>query len=247
VFLTRGASLRIEDLTFDLNNPNNGSMTLKIGYDVYPLWLTIAAEQAQKAETFAAELDKLFDGSGTDLVTELLEKETSASMAAIVASAAAVDAFYGSTLSRGKEIQARDSKSRRTRGRHKIITSTLQQRYKINASIMTEFTNTLQKLFEFRHMALHAHGTPEEALLHPRLNVGLSKKHVIFRAENAINSVRFVLNAIGSLVGMPKQKYKDLTEHCEYARTWVYPILDEWEKTQPDLSVKRVTSPDIPV
>jgi hypothetical protein len=242
VFLTRGASLRIEDLTFNLSDPNKSSMTLKIGYDVYPLWLTVAAEQAQKAQSFATDLDKIFDGSGADPVTELLEKETSASMAAIVASAAAIDAFYGSTLSRTKEVGASISKTKRARGRHKIITATLQQRYKINADIMTDFNSTLQTLFQFRHTALHAHGTPEEALLHPRLNVGLSKKHVMFRAENAVNSVRFSLNVIGSLVGMPKKKYSALTEHCVHARSWIYPILDEWEKEQPELNVKRVTS-----
>lgn len=240
VFLTRGASLRIEDLTFDLNDPSNGSMTLKIGYDVYPLWLTIAVEQAQKAEAFATELDKVFDGTGSDPVTELLEKETSASMAAIVAAAAAIDAFYGSTLSRTKDVSTPTSRAKRARGRHKIITATLQQRYKINAKVMTDFNSTLQKLFEFRHTALHAHGRPEEAILHPRLNVGLSKKHVMFRAENALNSVRFALSVIGSLVGMPKKKYAELSEHCVHARTWIYPILDEWEKEQPELSVKRL-------
>lgn len=241
VFLTRGASLTIENLRIDLNDPQTSSMTLKVGYDVYPLWLSMASKQALEAVEIAAELDRLFDGKGSDAVTKLLENETAASMAAIVSAAAAIDAFYGSTLTRTKDQLVGVKKAKRSRGRHKVIAATLQQRYKIRSTVMSEFVSTLKLLFEIRHAALHAHGEAEEALMHPRFQLALSKKHVMFRADNAANAVRFALSVIGSLIGQPKARYPKLVEHCQFAREWVYPILDEWEQTQPTLSVKRIT------
>lgn len=238
VFITRGSSLRIPSFTIDLDNMEATNVTPEIGLDVYPLWLRSAITQARQAQAAATELDVIWDGSGKDPQGDVLERELCASMSALVSSAAALDAFYGSVIDRCP-APTTAQQPRRKRARERIILSTFQQRFALKSQTVAEMRQPLKDVFRFRHIALHAHGRPELPVEHPRLNVGMSRKHVIFRAENATSAAAFALTVISHLATRPNARYPVLRKHCGYARDWLDPLVTDWETDHPPLGLPR--------
>lgn len=201
-----------------------------MGFDVYPLWLQSAITQARLSETAAEELDSVWDGHGDDSTARAVEREMVAAMGCIVACAAAIDAFYGSIRDRCHNKGAQVAHSQRKgRARERIILATFQQRFALPNEVLPGIMQPLKDVFAFRHMALHAHGRPEEPVLHPRLHVGMSRKHVIFRAENATVATSFALTVLAWLTTRPHQRYPELRRHCGYAREWLQPLVNDWE------------------
>jgi len=240
IFLTRGSTLRIPSFTIDLDNIEATTITAEVGFDVYPLWLRSAILQARQAKEVADELDRAWDGSGGDFHAELLEREIVSSMSAIVSASAALDSFYGSVVDRcPRSLQSGSGKRQRRRARERIIISTFQQRFALRNETVEQLRQPLKDLFTFRHIALHAHGRPEITIEHPRLGVGMSRKHVIFRAENAVAATSFALMAIAFLSTRPHHRYPALREHCGYAREWLDPLITDWERDHPTLGLTR--------
>ena len=235
IYMTRGSSLKIPSFSIDLDNIENTSITAEIGLDVYPLWLRSAITQARQAQAAASELDCIWDGTGDDAQSDLLEQEICASMSALVSSAAALDAFYGSIIDRCPSNFP--GVKRRPRARERIILSTFQQRFALNDKMIRELKQPLKDIFRFRHTALHAHGRPEPAVEHPRLNVGMSQKHVVFRAENAASATAFAITVISYLSTRPHERYPALCEHCRFAREWLTPLVTDWEMDHSSLGL----------
>lgn len=243
IYLTRGCSIHIPSFTIDLTTGDSSDVTLNVGFDVYPLWLRTAITQARAAEQAAADLGQHWTGDGNEREGDLLELEMIAAMNGIVASAAAIDAFYGSVRDRCKVVAPPSSTStKRKRGRERIITATFQQRFALKNETVASIRQPIKDIFRFRHTALHAHGRPEEPVLHPRLLAGMSRKHVIFRSENATKSATFALNLIGLLATRPHPRYPGLKEHCSFAREWLQPLIDDWETDHTPINLPRPLS-----
>lgn len=228
--MTRGSSLRIPSFTINLATGEPSQITPEIGFDVYPLWLSAAINQARVSEAAAMQLDKKWDGNGGDEISNLVEQELAAAMGCIVACAAAIDAFYGSVRDRCKRpVNPITNTQRRRRARERNILSTFQQRFGLRNEVVNGISQSMRDIFRFRHLALHAHARPEQPVRHPRLQVGMSRKHVIFRAENAAIATTYALNVIAWLTTRPNQRYPELREHCGYARGWLQHLVDDWE------------------
>ncbi len=230
IFMTRGSRFTIPSFTIDLDNLESMSITPLIGFDIYPLWLQSAISQARACEVAAKTMDEKWDQvSGTDQ-SALVEDELVAAMGAIVASAAAIDAFYGSIRDRCKIAEgSRIARRNRSRGRERIIAATFQQRFALKNDQTKNIQATLRDVLRFRHLALHSHGRSEPPVVHPRLDVGMSQHHVIFRAENAVKSAAFALTIISYLMGRPHERYRELREHSKYAKEWLAPLVRDWE------------------
>jgi hypothetical protein len=227
VFVLKGSSLQISDLRIDLLNESASSLTIKMGYDVFPLWLSVAVDAARKAENIAKQLEAVWDGSGDRHIVSLLEQEICASMQCIVAVAAAIDGFYGSAISRAP-IESAASSNKRKRGRHHFILSYFQQKFVLRKELKDSLEKPLRDIFEFRHAALHSHGKPEEIAFHPRHKVSMPRKVAIFRYENAIEATSIALRIVSYLSVCPKPKFAALAEHCHISRGWVVPIVADW-------------------
>lgn len=231
IFMTRGSSLRIPSFTINLTTGEASPITPEVGFDVYPLWLSAAITQARVSEEAAKQLDDKWDGNGDDEKSKLVEHELAAAMSCIVACAAAIDAFYGSVRDRCRRPSTPTTNhKRRRRARERNILATFQQRFRLQNEAMNGISQGMRDIFRFRHLALHAHARPEQTVLHPRLQVGMSRKHVIFRAENAAAATAYALNVIAWLTTRPNQRYPELREHCGYARDWLQHLVDDWER-----------------
>lgn len=238
LFVMRGSTLQIRNLSINFASGELSSPIVEMGYDVFPLWLDIAVKSARAAERAAAELDGVWDGSGDPKIVSLLEKEVMASMQAVVAAAAAVDGFYGSALAR-TPIISNNTKKARSRGRHRKLIAFFLQKFAIDTTFSKAFEQSLREIFEFRHSALHSHGKPEELGFHPRHNIAMAKKVVVFRAENAILATKIALTLISYLIISPRSKHEELQKYCHAARAWIVPIVSDWlsDHEESDLSL----------
>lgn len=237
--MTRGSSLRVPSFTIDLSTGEASAISPEIGLDVYPLWLAAAITHARMTEVAAHKLDQIWNGQGGSEIEKYMEREIVAAMSCIVACAAAIDAFYGSVCDRTKSGTPSTEYRRRRRARERIILATFQQKFALSNGIVSNIKRTMQDIFRFRHIALHAHGRPEQSVLHPRLQVGMSRKHVIFRAENAVVATTFALNVVAWLTTRAHSRNVELRKHCEYAREWLQPLVDDWETDHAALDLPR--------
>ena len=71
-----------------------GSLSLHVGYDVVPAWVGIAAKHLDDALAAEAARNAAWASGDEDLKYASLEKEFTASMQCIMATAIALDAFY---------------------------------------------------------------------------------------------------------------------------------------------------------
>lgn len=238
IFITRGASLTIPAFTIDLDNIEGSTITPMVGFDIYPAWLRNAMMQARMSQTASVELESVWDGKGSEAQVCLLEQELTTAMGSIVAAAAAIDGFYGSVEGRSPTSLSGDqSKKSNKNARERIILSTFQQRFSLSNEMMKRFRKPIGTIFRFRGLAVHSHGRPEEPIMHPRLQVGMSPKHVIFRAENAVAATDVALKLITYLSTRPSHRYKALRKHCSQAREWLEPLVLDWETDHESLEI----------
>jgi hypothetical protein len=52
----------------------------------------------------------------------------------------------------------------------------------------------VKEIYKFRDQAVHPSAAMEEAILHPEINVGVERRFVVFRYENAFQIVRIATN-----------------------------------------------------
>jgi len=207
-----------------------GSITLHVSYDMYPQWLKIAIEKAERCAEASKVVDSLWtDGSRTEEI-EALETELRAGMQACLAAAAAIDGFYG-TVKDVAPAPSEVSEKWRAKGlaRYKQIAETIRLSFEISPKVFADIRPRLKMLFMFRDEAVHPVGATREPALHPRLKVATERRLVMYSADNAHSGAKFALNLIGILLDLPKPKHAALVEHCQAAKEWVHPILDLWQ------------------
>jgi hypothetical protein len=95
----------------------------------------------------------------------------------------------------------------------------------------------LRQVFRFRDESVHPSAAFSEPILHPVLDVGVERRFVVFRSENAHAATNVSLGLIWRLAQKPRSKYPMLVEWCEaMLKTFIPPRLDRW-KTTPGLGV----------
>jgi hypothetical protein len=245
VLITRGSRISVPagGLTLSIGPDGSpiGSLTLHVSYDMYPQWLKIAIEQAERCAEAAKVVDRLWiDGSRTE-ETEALETELRAGMQACLAAAAAIDGFYGTVRDLGT-IPSEVSKTWRHKklARYKQIAETIRLSFDIGPKVFADVRPRLEMLFMFRDEAVHPTGATREPAPHPRVKVATERRLAMYSADNAHSGAKFALNLIGILLDLPKPKHAALVEHCQAAKEWVHPILDLWEAKHGQLFERKI-------
>lgn len=208
----------------------SSKMTLHIGYDMYPQWLLIAIEHAERCAEAGKLLDDIWTGGGDEKQSLALELEMREGMQAITAAAIAIDGFYGTVIDRCPPPAdvARSWKDKKL-ARYAQVAEVLRLSFKLGNKSFSEIRERLKIAFAFRDEAVHPTATAREPVPHPRLNVATERRLAMYSADNAMNSARFSLNLIGLLIAHPRKKHAALVEHCQFAKGVIYPVLDQWE------------------
>jgi hypothetical protein len=231
ILITEGATFRLTGFSITINEAT-GEVTADGGkpmihYDVCPAWLTIAIDHLKDAKLAREAMLLAKDAPDKGLKFQALEREFRASMQAVTSSAIAIDAFYAvvkQTLV--SDMEPFDPEKRGNR-RSARISETLRQGFQLNPQGFTWLRETIEEIFKFRNQAVHPTGTFNDPVLHPELNVGVERRQVVFRYDNAFKIVQAAVSIITELAAKGIAKNSLLKEYARSLETRLDPIRAE--------------------
>ncbi len=230
-----GLALRFsEEGTIELAN-----LTLHVGLDMCSHWLQIAYDHLQVAESNNRDVQLHLADSDGEQLGIALEKEFSAAMQAITASAIAVDAFYAAVKER-IQVPAELSSASKVKGtaRYKQISEILRVAFSIGPKSHQQVRATLKEVMRFRDWAVHPPAKIGAPVFHPELNKSTEWRFVAYRFQNAKSAVNVVLSLVAQLVTKPKEKYPRLQQYCDGLRRSMSPLVEKWENRYDMLYVR---------
>ena len=212
IFITKGSSLRLSDLTFSVGpggELQGSPITLELSYDLWPLWLRIAIQHEAMAAEARSQLEE-FPGEHDERHAAALEAETSTGMVAIAAAAFSIDAFYGATKARIEDLRPTGTGT----ARYAVVAETLRRGFEMTEKGFTTLRESLKEMFKFRDLSVHPDGGFRGAVVHPVMRAGVAVPHVAFRVENAKAVVGLAISIVEQCSVVPKERHKALVEWC---------------------------------
>ena len=182
-----------------------------------PAWVGIAAKHLDDALAAEAARNAAWASGDEDLKYASLEKEFTASMQCIMATAIALDAFYA--VIRPKVTSITDEliavwKQKKT-ARHAQVAEVTRQAFRLKPDDAKRLKAALRDMFRLRDTAVHPHGDMRAPLFHPDLNVHIESRFVCFRAANAKICVQ---NLKGIVIDLATQGQPSNPEIASYAQ-----------------------------
>jgi len=236
VFITKGESLK---LTFpdgyilrinDDGEPEGGRAELHIGLNTCPYWLRIAYDHLLAAEECNATIQEAVEKSDDERLAPALEGSFAAGMQAIVASAVGIDALYASVK---EHIAIPDDVlqawAKNKTARYKQIAETFRLGFQISSDGFKQVRSGLEELFRFRNWAVHPPFEVDAPKPHPDVGKFTEWRFVAFRYDNAHNATGFAISLAAQLLEKPRDKFGELTKHCEGLKQSVHPLVEQWE------------------
>jgi len=247
VFVIRGLTLRIPPgglrITTDAHGIVDATLELHVGLDVCPTWLDIAAEHLQHAQAANRSLLAQPQPLDDERLSQALETDLRSSMQAVVATAAAVDAFYG--VLQGivpiDEVTKGAWRERRT-ARYKRIAEVVRRAFRMRPRNAAQLRSALRQLYHFRDLCVHPDLSFGQAVPHPEARRATAKIFATFRYPNARELAGVGLSLVGQACTTAKSPYDEVAKYCEHLRPRIVPILDQWEVIHRQL-FKRLGAP----
>jgi hypothetical protein len=219
IVVTDGATFRISEISITINEVT-GEVTCEGGqpsihYDVCPVWLAIATKHLEEAKQAHTEMLHAKNESADELKFIALEREFRASMQAMTSCAIEIDALYAAVKQKmPKTAKPFDSEKRRG-ARHAQVSEAIKQAFQLKQAGFEKISEAIEQIFAFRDQAVHPTGNFNAPVLHPELNVGVEKRQVIFRYDNAFKIVQFTVAMISELAAKTKPKNEILVKYAE--------------------------------
>jgi hypothetical protein len=203
VFISRFVTLTLSDLTISFGpEGSSGSSKALVSYDVCPIWLEIAIEHLKAANEANSEMTKTWADPATagDAKGETLERVFRYSMQAMTAAAVAIDGFYAAVQKKIKIDPALIDKWKANKtARYSQVAETIRIAYQLKPKGSKAFRDAIKEIYKFRDQAVHPSAAMEEAILHPDIDVGVERRFVVFRYDNALQIVRIAVMMIDEL------------------------------------------------
>ncbi|HEY3179357.1 MAG TPA: hypothetical protein VGL25_10805 [Casimicrobiaceae bacterium] len=220
---------------FSISMDENGNVTadlrLNVGLDVTHHWLGIAIQHVETCNGAKGIVDRAWRNGDANAFA-LLEQEFTDAMQAVAAAAFALDAFYACVKEHAPvpdEVREAWRKNRTSRAAQ--LAEAFRLAFRMDEMSFRIIRDRIGQIFKCRDIAVHPPGTLSEPVLHPRMNVAIEQRFVIFSTENAQNSAASALSIVAQLIRIPKPDNAALGEYCRVARERIDPILVEWEAT----------------
>jgi hypothetical protein len=223
ILVTEGVTFSFGGLSISINN-ETGEVSLDGGratlhYDVCPAWLSIAVDHLKDAKIAREQLLVARDSEDDDGRSRALEREFRASMQAITSSAIAIDAFYAVIKKKLTPDAGPYASEKRNAARFAQVSETLRQAFQLKPIGFGNLREAVKKIFSFRDQAVHPTGNFSDPVLHPELEVGVERRFVMFRYDNAFKIVQVTVSMISELAAKGKSKNVELEKFAKYAVT----------------------------
>jgi hypothetical protein len=180
IFVSEGMGLRIPAGGFTIGVGEDGkltsSITLEVALDVWPMWLDVAIEHAEAAQTARDELALIANGEeGTDAqaIGDLMTRECQASLVAVAASAFALENFHSGVLRRmpgASELREQEG------DKPARVKEVLRRLIRPSNERTKELRTLITSIFRLRDDAVHASAELKALRVHDLL-----EKHVEWR------------------------------------------------------------------
>ena len=233
IHISRGMRLRLSSLSISIDregNVHSPEPEVSVSIDLFAYWLEIGMVHLIAAENAHQQLLAVWGRGDDQEGGQWLEKEFSASLQCITASAIAIDAFYAMVRDHvqipEKDIEA--WRSNRT-SRPKQIAEVLRRGFRIGPNRFSTMRKHLMELFKWRDWSVHPPAGFNKPVRYDELSIGTEWRFVAFRFENAKNSLALSLSLIAQLLARPKPDLDSLKEHCEAALPLISPLVEQWE------------------
>lgn len=233
IHISRGMRLRLSGISISIGSDGNIQMPppeISISIDLFAYWLEIAMSHLIEAEAIHKDLLTVW-GKGDDQVGgQYLEREFSAGLQCITASAIAVDAFYAMARDHVTvpESVMEAWRSNRT-SRPKQIAEVLKRGFLIGPKSFRDIRKHLIELFKWRDWSVHPPAGFNKPIPYAELRVSTEWRFAAFRFENAKVAFALSLSLIAQLLLRPKPDLKNLVEHCQGSLPLVTPLVEKWE------------------
>jgi hypothetical protein len=203
IFISRFVTLTLSDITISFGpNGTSGSSKALVSYDVCPIWLEIAIEHLKAASGANSEMITAWADptAANDTKGETLERVFRHSMQAMTAAAIAIDGFYAAIQKKIRINPALIDKWRANKtARYSQVAETVRIAYQLKPKGSKAFRDTIREIYKFRDQAVHPSAAMEEAILHSDIDVGVERRFVVFRYDNAFQIVRIAVTMIDEL------------------------------------------------
>lgn len=218
VFITKGMTLSLRDLSITISDDGttSGTLKLEVANDVTPHWLEIALAHAEAAVAANALVLARAGAEENEDLGKALEAEFTSSMQACVASGIALDAFYARVkdnivLPTGLVERWRIGRV----ARHAQVAEVLRRSFRVHQSKVTQLKHFVREIYSYRDRAVHPTAAPTEPVRRPDLNLGLEWRFAAFRAYNARILAKLTISLISQVAEVPRARYPDLARYCD--------------------------------
>jgi hypothetical protein len=140
-------------------------------------------------------------------------------MQVVASSATAIDAFYAVIKKKLTQDAEPYDPEKRGAPRFAQVSETVRQAFQLKRNEFEILRATIEEIFKFRNLAVHPTGEFTDPILHPELQVGVERRFVVFRYENALGIIRTTVGFICELVAKGKSKNAALETYAKYLKS----------------------------
>ena len=140
-------------------------------------------------------------------------------MQAIMASAIAIDAFYGALRKKAEipEMLVRRWRDKRT-ARYLQIAEVIRIAFGLRKRGVKALRQNLKEIYRLRDLAVHPSGDIKAPILHPELGVGVEWRFAFFRHHNAELVVGTTARMLAELVTSGKPRNQAVQQYADAVR-----------------------------
>jgi hypothetical protein len=229
VVIGRGQTLSFPPGSLTLSRDRNVGLAPgpgpEVSFDTWFIWLEVAIEHLQDARK-RQEARKIAWAEPDSLArASTLEAEFKASMQAIVASAIALDALYASVKLKIDPKATVGQHPKRKRTRFAKIAETLKLAFRLPHKEFGPLRSKMEGLFDLRDLAVHPSAEFREVIVHPELQVGVERRFVDYRYQNAAATVDAAVRIIRELVNSQKTHNEAVRKYAEALRPTIEALI----------------------
>jgi len=234
VFITRGVSPRISNLSFSIGSDGSVTMsqaTFSVRLDMSAYWFELAVKHLDDCRLAHQDLRSACDVNDEPAIGAALERECMGGMQAVASAAIALDALYASSRDRAVLPAGMiETWRRRKTARYMQVSEVLRRTFSLRPGTAGRTRTLLREIYRFRDLAVHPSGDYSAPVQHPVVNSGVEWRFVSFGFGSAKICIAAAFACIKLILDeRPKRRRPGATEFVKSLSDMLGPILSDFE------------------
>jgi hypothetical protein len=193
-------------------------------YDVCPTWLSIAIEHLERGKLARSDMLATLSDANTELKYRALEREFRSSMQAIACTAVAFEALFSVMQRSLPSLRIHSRPKKKKTPRYEVVSGAIKLGFGLTRKEFETVRVALKQIFDYRDQSVHPTGDFNPPMQHPVLQVGVEKRQVTFRYDNALQILRFAVALISELPVRARPTNGTIVEYAKTLRERMAPL-----------------------